>query len=212
MSDLLLVPTYGSGRDTRCGSGAGIAAWTVAGAGMAEQGKVGIARPLRVREFRALWSAELASITGDQIARVALSLMVFARTSSAVLTALTYGLTFVPSVLGGFLLSGLADRYPRRTVLVVTDVVRAGLAALMAIPVLPLPALWVCVGLLSVASGPFKAAHMSLLPQVLDQEEYPAGVALRQFTTQAAQLVGFAGGGALLVVVEPHVGMLLNAA
>lgn len=180
---------------------------------MAEQGRAGFSVPLRVREFRSLWIAELVSIAGDQVARVALSLVVFAQTSSAVLTALTYGLTFVPSVLGGFLLSGLADRFPRRTVIVIADIVRAVLASLMAIPTMSLPALWVCVGLLSVVAGPFKAAHMSLIPQILERDdEYAAGVALRQFTTQAAQLAGFAGGGLLLVVVEPHVGMLVNSA
>src|SRR6266536_487628 len=114
---------------------------------------------LSVREFRALWAAELLSVLGDQLARVALALLVFQRTSSAALTALTYALTFAPAVLGGALLSGLADRFPRRHVLVSTDLIRAALAGSMAIPSLPLPALWVLVGMLSIAGGPFKAAQ-----------------------------------------------------
>lgn len=179
---------------------------------MSERDKSGFGVALRVREFRALWVAELFSVVGDQLARVALSLLVYSRTSSAALTALTYALTFVPSVLGGALLSGLADRFPRRAVLVVTDVGRAVLAGLMALPGLPLPALWVCVALLSVGAGPFKAAQLAILPQVLRGEAYTAGLALRQFTSQTAQLVGFAGGGLLLAVVEPHVALGLNAA
>ncbi|MEC3978900.1 MFS transporter [Amycolatopsis sp. H20-H5] len=179
---------------------------------MTQVATVGFTRPLKIREFRALWSAELVSLVGDQVARVALSLVVFNQTSSAALTALTYALTFIPTVLGGFLLSGLADRFPRRAVLVVNDLLRAALAALMAVPGLPLPALWIFVALLSVAAGPFKAAQMSLLPQVLHGEAlYGAGLALRQASTPAAQLVGFACGGALLAVVDPHLGMLLNA-
>jgi hypothetical protein len=83
------------------------------------------------------------------------------------------------------LLSGLADRFPRRRVLVVTDVVRAGLAGAMALPGLPLPVLWGLVGVLSAASGPFKAAQLALLPQVLeDRDAYRAGLALRQVTSQ----------------------------
>jgi MFS family permease len=70
---------------------------------------------LRVAEFRALWIAEVFSVAGDQLARVALALLVFSRTGSASLTALTYALTFVPALIGGWLLSGLADRWPRRT-------------------------------------------------------------------------------------------------
>ncbi|WP_113691436.1 MFS transporter [Amycolatopsis albispora] len=173
--------------------------------------RAGLLAPLRVREFRALWFAELLSVAGDQLARVALAVLVFDRTASALLTALTYALTFVPSVLGGFLLAGLADRFPRRAVLVVTDSLRAGIALLMAVPGLPLPVLWACAALLSVASGPFKAASMALLPQVVPGERYPQALALRQVTGQSAQLAGFAGGGALLVVLEPHVALGLNA-
>ncbi|MEW2507612.1 MFS transporter [Amycolatopsis sp. NPDC047767] len=179
---------------------------------MALHGKPGFLYPLRNSEFRVLWLAELISVAGDQLARVALALVVYARTSSALLTALTYGLTLIPSLLGGVLLSGLADRYPRRRVMVIADGARAVLAGTMAIPGLSLPVLWVCVGLLSLAAGPFKAAQMSVLPQVLQRsEQYEAGLALRQFTTQVAQLAGFAGGGLLLAVVEPHVGMALDA-
>lgn len=168
---------------------------------------------LGVREFRALWAAELLSVLGDQFARVALAVLVYNRTSSELLSALTYALTFVPAVLGGALLSGLADRYPRRQVLIVTDLVRAGLAAGMAIPGLPLPGLWALVAVLSVASGPFKAAQLALLPQVLDGEDrYMVGMSVRQATSQSAQLAGFAGGGLLLVVLDPHVALALNAA
>jgi MFS family permease len=71
---------------------------------------------LRVGEFRVLWLAELLSIGGDQLARIALAWIVFSRTSSASLTATTYALTFLPDIVGGSLLSGLADRYPRRRV------------------------------------------------------------------------------------------------
>src|SRR5690348_9701371 len=91
-----------------------------------------------VAEFRALWAAELFSVAGDQLARVALAVIVFARTNSAGLTAITYALTFVPALFGGVLLGGLGDRYPRRDVMVASDVVRGLLVALMALSGVPL--------------------------------------------------------------------------
>src|SRR4051794_6288960 len=139
---------------------------------MTETGSRGFAAALRSAEFRALWLAETLSVFGDQVARVALALLVYARTDSAALTALTYALTFVPAVLGGFLLSGLADRYPRRTVIIVTDVLRAGLAACMAIPGMPLWLLWGLIGVLTMAAAPFKAAQLALLPDVLPDGLY----------------------------------------
>jgi MFS family permease len=172
----------------------------------------GFGEVLGIREFRALWAAELFSILGDQLARVALAILVFQRTSSAALSALTYALTFAPAIIGGALLSGLADRYPRRRVMIITDLLRAALAASMAIPSLPLPALWVLVGALSMASAPFKAAQLALLPQILDGDRYVTGVSLRQITGQSAQLVGFATGGLLLAAIEPHIALAANAA
>lgn len=183
------------------------------GGPMTSETRIGLTAPLRVREFRYLWAAELSSVGGDQLARVALAVLVYAQTSSASLTALTYALTFVPAILGGLLLSGLADRFPRRRVLVATDVVRALLAGAMALPHLPLPVLWGLVAVLSAAAAPFKAAQLALLPQVLtDERIYRAGLSLRQVTAQTAQVVGFGAGGILMTVVEPHLALLLNAA
>lgn len=164
-----------------------------------------------MREFRALWAAEALSVAGDQLARVALAVLVYARTSSATLTALTYALTFLPALVGGFLLSGLADRYPRRAVMVAADVVRAALAGLMALPGMPLPVVMVLVGLLAMAGAPFKAAQLALLPQILDGERYVVGLALRSTTSQTAQLIGFAGGGALIALLNPYLALAINA-
>jgi len=167
---------------------------------------------LAVSEFRAMWAAELLSVAGDQLARVALAVLVYERTSSAAWTALTYALTFVPAVLGGLVLSGLADRYPRRAVLVWTDLVRAGLAGVLAVPFLPLPALLAVVFVLTLAGAPAKAAQLALLPQVLPGPAYTVGLALRTMTCQSAQLFGFAGGGVVLLVITPHAALGLNAA
>src|SRR4051794_13848124 len=95
----------------------------------------------RVLEFRAMWLAELQSVAGDQLARVALSVLVFHDTGSAALTGLTYALTFVPSLLGGVFLTGLADRFPRRELIFWIDVVRGCLVVLVAVRGLPFAAL-----------------------------------------------------------------------
>ncbi len=44
-----------------------------------------------VGEFRALWAAQLLSVIGDQLARVALTVLVYDRTRSALLAAITFG-------------------------------------------------------------------------------------------------------------------------
>ncbi|WP_460401623.1 MFS transporter [Actinophytocola sediminis] len=174
--------------------------------------KAGFREVLAVAEFRALWSAEVISVCGDQLARVALSILVYQQTSSAALTALTYALTFMPALLGAAVLAGLADRFPRRTVLVSSDLVRAALAGAMALPGLPLAVLWTLVFGLALVGAPFKAAQLALLPDVLKGEAYPVGLALRTVSTQMAQLAGFAVGGSVLLLISPTTALGVNAA
>jgi hypothetical protein len=166
----------------------------------------------RDREFRALFVAHVVSVAGDQFARVALTVHVYDRTASAGLTALTYALTFLPDLLGGPLLSGLADRFARRTVMVAADLVRAVLLLLMAVPGLPL---WVLASLLvavQLAGAPHGAARAALLPNILPDERYPLGQAVLNTVTQAAQVAGFLGGGVLVASLGPGPVLVADAA
>ncbi len=164
-----------------------------------------------VREFRFLWSAELLSIFGDQLARVALAVLVYGRTQSALWSAAVYALTFLPALLGGVLLSWLADRFRRRAVMVGADVARAVLVAAMAMPGLPLWALCALLVVVVLLGSPFAAAQGALLPDVLPGELYDRGLAVRQMTSQAAQLVGFAGGGVLVAAISPGLALVADA-
>jgi len=164
-----------------------------------------------VPEFRAIWGAEAFSQVGDQLARVALAILVFNRTGSAALTALTYALTMAPAFLGGIFLAGLADRFPRRTIMVVVDLSRAVIIGLVAIPGIPFPILCVLVAAVSFLNAPFKAAQLATLPDVLAGDLYVAGMGIRSITIQASQLLGFAGGGALISAVNPYLALGLDA-
>src|SRR5438128_2874772 len=104
-----------------------------------------IAAVLAVTEFRALWLAEAQSIAGDQLAKVALMILVYGRTGSAWWAAAVYALTFLPALAGGLGLAQLADRFPRRSLMVVCATVQAGLVGLMAIPGMPIWTLCVLV-------------------------------------------------------------------
>ena len=68
-------------------------------------------------------------------------MLVYSRTRSPLLTALTYTASVLPWLAGGLVLAGLADRWPRRPVMVSCDAARGALAALMTVPGVPLPAM-----------------------------------------------------------------------
>ena len=166
---------------------------------------------LGLPEFRALAVAGLLSAVGDQVARVALSVLVYARTASPLLTALTYALTFLPAVVGGPLLAGLADRLPRRQLMVAADLVRALLVAAMALPRVSLPVLLGLLVVVNVFESPFDAARAALVPDVTGDRYVGALVVDRTFQ-QTAQVLGFAGSGLLLLVFSPGAALLADAA
>ena len=107
-----------------------------AGASRATFGEV-----FAVGEFRALWLAQVLSVAGDQLARVALTLLVFDRTGSPLLAAITFEASIVPAFVGAITLSGLADRWPRRGVMIACDLGRALFVLVMALPGVPLAGL-----------------------------------------------------------------------
>jgi predicted MFS family arabinose efflux permease len=167
---------------------------------------------LAVPEFRAVWVAELLSVAGDQVARVALAVLVYGRTGSASWSALTYALTFLPALFGGVVLGGLADRFRRRQVMVVADLLRAVLVAAMVVPGLPLWALCALLVVVVLLAAPHTAALGALLPQMLAGQLYERGLAVRQIAAQCAQLVGFSAGGLLVATVGPAPALLADAA
>jgi len=75
-------------------------------------------------EFRVLWLSYVLSAAGDRLALVALTLLVYDRSKSPLLAAITFAAGFVPYLFGGMFLSGLADRLPRRSVMVTSDLLR----------------------------------------------------------------------------------------
>ncbi|WP_134732602.1 MFS transporter [Amycolatopsis nivea] len=160
--------------------------------------------------FRVVWVAGVLSTAGDQLARVALTILVFQRTGSPAWSAATYALSMLPALLSGALLSWLADRFPRRRVMVVCDLVRAGLVALMAVPVVPLPLLAVLLVLVQLAEAPFSAAQGAVLPELLGGR-YEAGQTVQQVTNQLCLVAGFAAGALVVTGVGPHTALAIDA-
>lgn len=163
-------------------------------------------------EFRALWLAQLLSVAGDQVARVALTLLVYDRTRSAALAAVTFVMGMLPAFVGGILLSGLGDRLPRRTVMVGCDLARAALVIIMIIPGLPLAALVALLFAVSAGSAPFTAARSALYPEILSGGRYMAATAITLTTSQFAQVTGFAAGGAIAGFFGVRTALLTDAA
>jgi len=171
-----------------------------------------------VGEFRSLWTAQVLSVVGDQLARVAMTVLVYDQTRSAFWAAVTYAVTLVPWLLGGLALSGLADRLPRRGVMVACDLARMVLVTAMALLSLRatgtgvLPLLVVLLFAVTLLDSPFKAARSAMLPDILAGDRYVLGVAVSQTALQIGMVAGFALGGVIVTVLHASGALFLDAA
>jgi MFS family permease len=165
-----------------------------------------------VGEFRALFTAQVLSIAGDQLARVALAFLVFDRTGSAALTALTYALTFLPDLIGGPLLSGLADRYRRRELMVIADLARAALVGLMAIPGMHIAALAALLVAVQLLASPFNAARAAVLPAILEGDRFIVGQGIININYMMSQLGGYVAGGVIVKFTGTSTALAIDAA
>jgi predicted MFS family arabinose efflux permease len=164
-----------------------------------------------VREFRALWLAQMLSVAGDQLARVALTVLVYERTGSSLLAAVTYAASIVPAFIGGVTLGGLADRLPRRQVMIGCDVIRCVLVLVMAVPGMPVGALVALLVAVTLVGAPFTSARAAVYPDVLTGDMYVLGTAVTITTNQTAQVIGFVAGGTLVGLLGVRASLLADA-
>ena len=165
---------------------------------------------MRHRDFRLLWFAQVASELGDWAGRLALAVLVEQRTGSTTLTALVTTVSLLPYIGLGQWLATFADRYPRRPIIVATDLARACLFAAMVIPQ-PVWSLFALALAAAILTPLFEAARNSLTVHTVPRDQYGDAIAVANLTFEVALLVGYAGGGGLAVAFGAKTALLVNA-
>ncbi|MBB5431655.1 enterobactin transporter EntS [Nocardiopsis composta] len=161
--------------------------------------------PLRLsRPFRIVFTARTLSVFGLGFALVALPLQVYSLTGSSALVALVSAVGGM-SVLGGTLVAGvLADRHPRRTL-----IVTGRFAATVAFTGLALNALWpdtpatlwiiaACAALNGFLGTFSQVALQAAVPGLIPRDRLPAAGALLALTGKLGGIAAPAAGGALI--------------
>ena len=163
-------------------------------------------------EFRALWISYVLSAGGDRLALIALTLLVYDRSKSPLLAAVTFAAGFVPYLFGGMFLSGLADRLPRRSVMVVCDLVRCALVLAMLVPRMPLAGMIALLYVVTLLQPPFDASRLAIVRDVLDSGRFPLAMAVMSSTTRVVVVVGSAVGGLVVALAGARLALGADAA
>jgi MFS family permease len=173
-------------------------------------------RLLRDRRFLRLWGAQVVSNVGDWAFVLAVAAALTARLDGADLAramALVAASAVGPSALAGLLVAGsIADRFDRRRVMVVADLIRAGaVATLLLVPdpgILHVALVAVCLGL---CQSVFQPSLMASLPHVVGKDQLVHANAVTTGTYHLSIMVGPAVGAILVATAGPASAFALNA-
>ena len=155
----------------------------------------------RSRDFRLLWGGQTVSFAGDTAFLVAIGWYVTTLTGSAGSLGLVLALQSA-ALLTTLLIGGvIADRYPRRRLMIGSDLARAVLvgilAALDATGRLSFAAILVLVALIGLADGFFQPAFGGIVPLVVEQPFLASANSMLNVARQTAAI----GGPALAALV-----------
>jgi MFS family permease len=164
-----------------------------------------------VTEFTPLFSAVTARSGAMTMQGIALGVLVYHRTRSPLLSALSMFGPSVAQVFGALTLLSLADRVPPRRAMVVTATVFAAVAAVVAVPGLPIVAVLALVGASGLASVVGNGVQWGLLAEILPAPDYLLGRSVFTMSNGVMQMIGFGAGGVLVAVTSPSATLLLAA-
>jgi MFS family permease len=179
------------------------------------EGRVRALQALRSRDFRLLWTGQTISLVGDGAFLVALGWKSFSLTgsrSTLALVLMAHGTAMLATLLVG---GALADRYPRRTLMIISDLSRcAVMVALVAVDVRGNLELWSLITLAvlyGAGDGFFYPAYGGIVPLVVDEHHLASANALTGLSRQGAFVVGPAVAGALYGIAGASAVFALNA-
>ncbi|MCX4489462.1 MFS transporter [Streptomyces anulatus] len=161
--------------------------------------------------FRLLFSTRAVAITADALRITTFSVLVFSSTGSALLSAVAFGIGFVPQLFGSLLLGSLADRLPPRALITGGYALTCATALLLAVVRMPVAASLGVVALVSLATPVFHGASSRLVAQSLKGDAYVLGRSLSNIASAGAQLFGLALGGAAVAALGPRRALAVSA-
>ena len=146
------------------------------------------------RDFRLMWAGAFTSSVGTWMQEVAQNWLILTMTGSAFLLGLDAFLGDAPYLLFSLFGGVMADRVDRRQILLRSQYVQMGSAALLAVllvahavQVWMILTLSFVVGLAQSFGGP---AYQALVPTLVDRQDLPNAVALNSIQFNLARVIG----------------------
>lgn len=162
--------------------------------------------------FRLLWSARTVSYLGDSLSLVALMLYLHDTTGRALAVALLLlAGDFAPSLLSPFT-GVISDRFDLKRVMVVCELVQAGVVVVIALTLPSLPLLLGLVALRAIAGQVFQPASKAAVPALVPDKDLERANSSLGFGTNGAEVLGPVLAAALMPLLGIRGVLLFDAA
>lgn len=174
-----------------------------------------MARTSLGRDFWLYFTGQLISQIGSSFTMFALPLLVYSLTHSATNLALTTASESVPYLLFGLVLGAIVDRLPRKRLMLMSDVARALVIAI--IPILAMSgdlsvaAIYAVAFVQSTLGIVFQCGEFAAIPSLVNSDDLVAANGRIMATNSAGNVVGPILAGALVAIVSVANLMLIDA-
>ena len=169
----------------------------------------------RYRNFTLMWFASLLSSSGTWLQNVAVPFVIFRLTDSGVWLGIAGFLSYVPMVITGPLAGSLADRFNRRSVLMVCGVAQTILTLALCIDYARgerrIGVIVLLLALNSTAAGFSVASWQAFVTELVPREHLLNAVTLNSAQFNAARAFGPAVGGIVLATLGASWSFFINA-
>ena len=171
--------------------------------------------PLRHRDFRLLWTGQTVSSFGDNVQNVAMPFQLLALGATPFQLGIAVAIDTVASI--AFLLVGgaIADRVPRRTLIIASDAVGGCVVAVMAFlsatNQLRIEHVYIAAVALGAADAFLRPAYTAIIADLVPGDVLRAGNSARLLGRSLARIAGPTVGGLAVALGGPALAFGINA-
>jgi MFS family permease len=169
----------------------------------------------RNRDFKVLLTSQGVSALGDAVTFTALPLLVLALTGSGLVMGIVGALQAIPDLVFGMVAGALADRTDRRRMMLLADLGRAGLTALIPLSVIlngpTLAIVLVIAAPMSVLRSLFLAGYTASVPALVGRAQVARANSIFETIYSLGYIVGPAVAGVLSASIGPGLTLAIDA-
>jgi len=166
---------------------------------------------LNRRSYSLLWIAHVISEAGNWLTFIAITVMAYQITESGLAVGGVFVARTIPTLFLSPVAGVIVDRWNRKTILVVSDVVR-GILVFTLLITRNLFYVYVVIGLAAIADLFFQPARSALIPSLVEERNLIAANALLSLGSDALSIVGPALAGAIVTWMGIQAAFTLDAA